>query len=70
MTDEDNGWSEWRRHVLNELGRLEDHHRFMNQQLQKILIEVAMLKVKSGVWGLMGGLIPVVVAAMVAYLAK
>lgn len=70
MTDEENGWPEWRRHVLLELNRLEERHRFMSQQLQKILVEVAMLKVKSGIWGLMGGLIPVVVAGVVAYLAK
>ncbi len=38
-----------------------ESRRLINAQLLKLHIEVAGLKVKSGIWGLIGGLIPVMI---------
>jgi len=58
----DNGWNEWSRHVLAELERLNGCYEDINKTVNKIHIEIAMLKVKSGMWGAIGGCIPLVVA--------
>ena len=68
-----NGWTEWSKHVLKKLEELEKHDKDtqdaidlfkneINKILTEIKVEVAMLKVKSGIWGLIGGLIPVAIA--------
>jgi hypothetical protein len=38
--------------------------------IRKMEVELAMLKVKSGVWGLIGGAIPVAVALLVYFLTS
>lgn len=74
MTDT-NGWSEYRKLVMTEIERLasEIRHernnaktvqRHLWDQMLRIEKEVASLKVKCGVWGLIGGLIPVVTALL------
>ncbi|MCP4599011.1 MAG: hypothetical protein GY847_00450 [Proteobacteria bacterium] len=55
-----NGWMVWGKHVLEELKRLNAAQEHIEKQVTKIHIEIATLKVKSGVWGLVGGAIPVV----------
>jgi len=57
-----NGWKEWSKFVLKELERLNECYETLDQKMDKLSKEVAMLKVKSGVWGLIGGAIPVAVA--------
>lgn len=62
---EEGDWKEYRRLVLNELERIaktitdvekriED---FRQQDIQKIRMDIAMLQVKSGMWGALSGLI-------------
>jgi hypothetical protein len=73
--DAGNGWGEYRKLVMTEIERLarEIRHERNNQkqvqqhlwdQMLRIEKEVASLKVKCGVWGLVGGLIPVVTALL------
>jgi len=64
----DNGWNEWSRHVLAELERLNNCYEGMNGQLQKIHVEIAMLKVKSGMWGAFGGIITIAIALFIKYI--
>jgi len=47
-------WTEWRRHVLITL---ED----LNGKMDKVRVEVAELKIKAGIWGLVGAAIPVLI---------
>lgn len=72
-----NGWGEYRKLVMTEIERLtrEIRHERNNQkqvqqhlwdQMLRIEKEVASLKVKCGVWGLVGGLIPVVTALLMS----
>lgn len=53
-----NGWSEWGKYVLKELERLNDYYEEQQKIIQQIQVEVAMLKVKSGIWGGIAGLVP------------
>jgi len=66
-------WDEYRRLVLTEIKRLADeirHERANARQVAQAHLasfsaierEIAVLKVKCGMWGLMGGLIPAVTA--------
>ena len=56
-----NGWDEWGRHVLAELIRLNDNIDKIEVDIRKIDTKIATLEVKSGVWGLIGGLIPILI---------
>ena len=72
-----NGWEIWSKHVLKELKRLSDASESfpkamqkltekVNDELTELKTEVAILKVKCGIWGLIGG----VVAGCVIYLSR
>ena len=45
-------WTEWRQHVLITL-------KDLNSKMDQVRLEVAGLKVKAGIWGLVGAAIPV-----------
>lgn len=78
MADDDgNGWIEYRRHVMESIERLTSeirHERNNAKQSQNYLVnrllevekEIATLKVRCGIWGLMGGLIPTVSALVLS----
>ena len=74
--DTNNGWSEYKNLVVTEIDRLAREIRHernngkqvqqgMREQMLRSEREIASLKVKCGVWGLCGGLIPVVTALLV-----
>lgn len=78
---ENNGWSKWQIHVLNELKRNADNNDKRQGELTQlrsamavqftavreevanvkisIAADIAALKVKAGIWGVIGGAIPV-----------
>ena len=62
-----NGWNEYSKMVLKELENNEKDHKIIMDKLNKIQVEIAMLKVKSGVWGAIAGLIPVIIALIFLY---
>lgn len=70
MASNDGSWNDWSKHVLIELERLNNCYNDMNSSLQKIHVEIAMLKVKSGIWGAIGGCIPIIVMILVSYMKK
>ena len=55
-----NGWSRWQEHVLAELARQQGCLDRIEKWQRKMATDVAMLKVKSGIWGAMSGFITVV----------
>lgn len=63
-----NGWTQWSNHVLKELDRLNEAAEATNKQLSDIRVEIAMLKVKSGLWGMAGAAVPVALALIVEFL--
>jgi len=65
MPPKDDNWSEWSHHVLKELKRLNDWIASVDGKLDKFQLEmvreITALKVKAGIWGLVGGAIPVAI---------
>ena len=61
-------WNEWGRHVLSELQRLNDNHLSIQKDVNDIKVELGMLKVKSGVWGAVAGMISFTVTYIIAVL--
>lgn len=59
--DDNNGWREWSRYVLKELERLNVCYNELDHKMSTLLKEVTILKVKSGMWGMIGGAVPVMV---------
>lgn len=57
-----NGWQEYQRLVLHELKAHTDTLSDFGKELTAVKVEIGMLKVKSGLWGLLGGAIPVAIA--------
>ena len=58
-------WSMWSKHVLRELERLNSCYLTLDEKLSNMNVELAKLKVKSGVWGFAAGAIPVIVTLLV-----
>lgn len=69
-----NGWTQYQKLVLAELERhskqLEALNSQLNKQMSDLQVEIATLKVKSGVWGLLGGLIPVLVFVVIELVGR
>lgn len=79
-----NGWGKWAIFVLKELERLNDTQEKMGKDISTLRSDLAVLntsiatlqtelRLKSGVWGAIGGLIPVCVILgvwLVQYLFK
>lgn len=73
-----NGWDRWQNYVLNELKRLNSSYEgivgtmsnIRANDLTKIKTEISALKVKSGIWGLMGGMIPAIIAIIIWFLSQ
>ena len=57
----ENGWDQWQKHVLMELKRHSGWCEDLNDKLDALAVDVAGLKVKAGVWGLVGGSISVLI---------
>ena len=63
-------WSQWEKYVIEELKRHQDDHREIQRQLTQITVDIAALKIKAGVWGLIGSAIPVVGVVLYEILTK
>lgn len=70
MPENPDQWAEWSKHVLRELERLNGVMEGMREEMGKMKTEVAMLKMKSGLWGAMGATIPIAVMVAVQILLK
>jgi hypothetical protein len=57
-----NDWKEYQIFVLEELGRLNNNIEKLETTINSISKDTAVLKVKAGMWGLIGGAIPVLIA--------
>lgn len=48
---ETNGWNQYEKLVLSEIRDLKEEVAGMHDQLTLVRIDIAMLKIKSGLWG-------------------
>jgi len=72
-----NGWNEWSKHVLFELQRLNVCYSSLNKRVEDLSttskVDIAILKIKSGIWGAIGGLVPIctaIIIAVIVYLVE
>ena len=56
-----NEWNEWRQHILISMEKQETELKGLREEVSNIKQEIAMLKVKSGMWGALAGAIPVII---------
>jgi len=66
--NEQNGWKEYQRLVLSELERHSSLIESLRSDVAQVRTDIAMLKVKSGIWGAIAGTIPVLIAVGMKYL--
>ena len=64
---EDSGWSKYEKMVIDKLDDHDDKFNGIEDKLTQIQVDIATLKVKAGVWGGIGGLIPAVIAIVMFY---
>ena len=62
-------WGEWAHHIFAEIKRLDSISDKNRDDFQKLSLDVAVLKVKSGLWGAAAGAISVIVLLAVSYLS-
>jgi TRAP-type mannitol/chloroaromatic compound transport system permease large subunit len=68
MTDEQtSGWEQYSRLVLHRLDAHEELLKTMNETMTAVHVDIAMLKVKAGMWGVAGGVIPAVGLILMNY---
>ena len=64
MPPDGNDWNEYRKYVI---GKLECFDEIFTR-LRGIEVEIAKLKIKAGVWGIIGGSIPVFITIAILVL--
>lgn len=78
MENSNSEWREYQKLVLSELQRLNDVVISLDQKIQtnvygeisKLRVKIAMLEVKSGIYGSVGGLIATISVIAIQYLRK
>lgn len=70
MPDENecNDWRKWSKHVLLAIERFDKSINNMSDKIENLHIDVSALKIKAGVWGLVGGLIPALIMVLIVLL--
>ena len=64
---DDNGWSKYEKMVIEKLDDHDQKFTGIEDKLTQIQVDIATLKVKAGVWGGIGGLIPAIIAIVMFY---
>lgn len=57
-------WDRYQKLVVKTLADLNDGQTAMQKEIAGMRVDIAMLKVKSGIWGFVGGLLVAVAAAL------
>ena len=63
-----NGWNEWSKHVLAELGRLNDKSDQLSRELQDVQIKLATLRERASIWGAVSGAIVLAVGMVIQFI--
>lgn len=74
----DNDFRSYRLLIIHEMNNLQTSIKeidrkiddLIHNEIRKIWIEVSYLKIKAGVWGGLGGLIPLIIAIVIAWLSS
>ena len=65
-----NGWSIYEKLVMDKLDEHDARFGNVEEMLTQVRVDIATLKVKAGLWGGIGGLIPVVIALVMFFACK
>lgn len=68
--DEENGWAEYKLQVIFRMESLEKSVKELTCRVNDLTVEVSNLKLKSGLWGMAGSAIPVMLLFIIEYLKK
>jgi hypothetical protein len=60
-----NGWSEWRKHVLLEIERINGNLEKLSERHSAVCLEVAKLRAYAAIWGAIGGGVITLVVAII-----
>ena len=66
--DDNNGWNEWKNLVLSQLEQLREGQKESVDIAQTLREDIVALKLKAGIWGLMGASIPVITLLLIEFL--
>jgi hypothetical protein len=55
--DEGNGWNTYQKLVMSELKRNREATAVLSAKVSQLCVDVSALKVKAGVWGVLGGML-------------
>jgi hypothetical protein len=61
---------EWREHILEEIRSLRESNERQNDLILELTREVARLEVKASIFGVVGGMVPVVLGVVVLILKQ
>jgi len=61
-------WIEYRRLLLAEIARLNERQEVITREIKELEVKLAVLQVKAGALGLIGGAVPAVVVIALKYL--
>jgi hypothetical protein len=61
-------WQEYQKLVLHELQKHTNALEKIEAEIKDIHIELATVKVKGGIWGLLAGAVPVIIALIIKLL--
>jgi len=70
MADLNDGWSKYEKMVIDKLDDHDAKFSHIEDKLTQIQVDIATLKVKAGVWGGIGGMIPAIIAIVLFYASK
>ena len=70
MADLNDGWSKYEKMVIEKLDDHDAKFSHIEDKLTQIQVDIATLKVKAGVWGGIGGVIPAIIAIVLFYASK
>lgn len=72
--EKENGWNEWSRYVLKTLETQQANVCNLTTEIHKLNSCMATIRtelsIKSGIWGLLGGAIPVIIALATLLIKK
>jgi|TARA_B100001964_G_scaffold244671_1_gene327223 hypothetical protein len=70
MADLSDGWSKYEKMVIEKLDDHDTKFSHIEDKLTQIQVDIATLKVKAGIWGGIGGMIPAIIAIVLFYASK
>ena len=69
-SDPTNGWIEYKKLILSDLKELNDDYKGLRGEIAALREDVAGLKVKSGIWGAIAGVIPVAIGLLILFFSR